>query len=273
MAAAAATALAFAALFWHPVWTLLQDWWGDPDAAHGLLLVPVALYLAWQRRAGEARPQPLLGLALLGAAVLLRYVAGIAAELFTLRLSIVAAAAALVVWYRGFPQLSRWWLSAALLVLAIPIPDILLNALAIPLQLEASRLGAWLLEQRHVPVRLAGNVILLPGRSLFVTEACSGLRSLTALVALGLVVGGLWLHGPLSRVLLLSLAIPVAIALNVLRVFLTGYLTHYVNPALADGFLHYSEGWVLFIAAFGALGGLAWGLRWIERTREEHRHT
>jgi EpsI family protein len=32
---------------------------------------------------------------------------------------------------------------------------------------------------RHVPVRLAGNVIQLPGRTLFVTEACSGLRSLT----------------------------------------------------------------------------------------------
>jgi exosortase len=115
-----------------------------------------------------------------------------------------------------------------------------------------------MLEARHVPVALSGNIIRLPGRDLFVTEACSGLRSLTALLALGVLVGGLWLRHPLSRVLLVVLAIPVAMAVNAFRVFLTGFLVHWVDPALGEGFMHLSEGWLLFVIAFLILGGFTW---------------
>ena len=89
----------------------------------------------------------------------------------------------------------------ALLVLSIPLPVVVVGSLALPLQLKASQLGAALLRWRHVPVAVAGNVIHLPGRSLFVTEACSGLRSLTALVALGVLTGGLWLRSTWGRCL------------------------------------------------------------------------
>jgi exosortase len=103
-------------------------------------------------------------------------------------------------------------------------------------------------------------VIHLPGRSMFVTEACSGLRSLTALISLGVLIGGLWLKVPWSRALLIGAAIPVAIVLNGIRVFLTGFLVYYVSPALGEGFLHYTEGWFMFVIAFAILGGLAWGI-------------
>lgn len=119
-------------------------------------------------------------------------------------------------------------------------------------------MGARLLELRQVPVVLAGNVIHLPGRSLFVTEACSGLRSLTALLALGVLIGGLWLASTWGRVLLVVAAVPVALVLNGLRVFLTGFLVYFVSPQLGDGFLHLTEGWVIFVIAFVILGGVAW---------------
>ena len=46
--------LAFLVLFWQPTWTLGVDWWSNPDAGHGLLLVPIAIWLAWRRgRAGR----------------------------------------------------------------------------------------------------------------------------------------------------------------------------------------------------------------------------
>ena len=264
--------LAFLLCFWRPMVTLGQDWWSDPDAGHGLLLFPVSLFLAWRRGlVAEPRPQRALGLVLLVGAVLLRYLSGLAAELFTMRMSLIGAAMGLVVYLYGVRQLVRWWLPTLLIILSVPLPAVVLGSLALPLQLKASQWGAALLELRHVPVRLAGNVIQLPGRSLFVTEACSGLRSLTALLALGLLVGGLWLRTPWSRVLLVLLAVPVAMVLNALRVFLTGFFVFYVDPRLAEGVMHYTEGGVIFGVAFAILGTLAWALLALERLMQPRR--
>jgi exosortase len=263
------TAALFIVLFWQPFATLLRDWWTDPDASHGLLLGPLAVYLAWSRgRATNSTAQPALGFALLAAAVVVRYLSGLAAELFTMRASLLMAAAALVVTYVGVRQLRHWWLPGALLALSVPIPDVILNTIAFPLQLKASQLGAALLATRDVPVTLNGNVIQLPGRSLFVTEACSGLRSLTALAALGLLIGGLWLRTAAARSALLLAALPVAVLLNGLRVFLTGFLVYFVSPAWSEGFLHYSEGWTLFVVAFAILGAVAWILTRVEQRLE-----
>ncbi len=258
--------LAFLVCFARPTVTLVTDWLVDPDAGHGLLLFPVSLWLAW--RAGlrpEAQPQRGLGLTLLGLSVVLRYLSGLAAELFTMRLSLIGALMGLVVYAWGVRQLLRWWLPWLLILLSVPLPAVVLASLALPLQLIASKWGAWMLALRHVPVRLAGNIIQLPGRSLFVTEACSGLRSLTALIALGLLTGGLWLRTSWSRAGLLALAIPVAMVLNAVRVFLTGFLSYYVDARLAEGFLHLSQGWVIFVVAFAILGAAAFVLSAVER--------
>jgi exosortase len=263
--------VAFAVLYWEPLTTLLRDWWVNPEAAHGLLLGPLALVLAWRNGVTPtATPARFWGLLFLAGAILLRYMSGLAAELFTMRLSLFMALGSLVVYRWGFRQLVHWWLPVSLLVLSIPVPAVVLGSAALPLQLQASKLGAALLEWRHVPVLLSGNVIQLPGRSLFVTEACSGLRSLTALIALGLLVGGIWLRTPLARTVLLLLALPVAVALNGVRVFLTGFLVQFVDPALGDGFMHYTEGWAIFVVAFAILGAFAWTL---SRAEQWHRRT
>jgi exosortase len=259
----AATAVMFLILYAQPISTLLRDWWNDPEAAHGLLLGPLAIYLAWKSgRSPKAKAQPVLGLTILVMAVLIRYLAGLAAELFMLRGSLLLAIAALIIFVAGVRQLLHWWLPTMLLALSVPIPAVLMSTIALPLQLQASQLGAALLEWRHVPVRLAGNVIQLPGgHSLFVTEACSGLRSLTALIALGLLVGAFWLRSPWIRALLLLITIPVAMLLNGIRVFLTGFLTFYISPELGTGIMHFTEGWVLFVVALSILAGIAVVLR------------
>lgn len=263
-----ATGLAFLILFWQPLVTLGRDWWTDPEAGHGLLLAPLAVFLARRRGfAADTRGQPIVGITILAAAVVLRHLSGLAAELFTMRASMLAGIAGLVVYCFGLRQLLHWWLPALLLVLSVPLPKVVLGTLALPLQLKASQLGAALLEWRQVPVRLSGNIIQLPGRALFVTEACSGLRSLTALVAIGVLVGGLWLKSPWSRILPVVTAIPVAVGLNGLRVFLTGYLVYYVDPSLADGVMHVTEGWALFLAAFAILGAITWFVSRVERRR------
>lgn len=260
-----AAAACFLLLFLHPFRLLLADWWNDPDAGHGLLLAPVALWLGWQRGLLPSAPARVSGLLAIVTGVLLRYLSGLAAELFTMRVSMLLAGVGLVLFFRGWRQVLHWWLPILLLGLSIPIPAVLTTSLALPLQLMASKWGAALLQARHVPVVLAGNIIRLPGRDLFVTEACSGLRSLTALLALGVLVGGLWLRHPLSRILLVALAIPVAMAVNAFRVFLTGFLVHWVDPALGEGFMHLSEGWLLFVIAFLILGGFTWAVGAVER--------
>jgi exosortase len=248
----------FAFLFAKPVALLARDWWNNPDAGHGLLLAPLALWLAW--RAGvrpDARPNLVLGLAVLVASVLVRYLSGLAAELFTMRLSLLMGAVGLTICYFGVRQILAWWLPFTLLLLSVPIPDVLLNAIALPLQFTASKMGAALLAARHVPVRLDGNVIEIPGHRLFVAEACSGLRSLTALLSLAVLLGGITLRSWTGRLLLVLLAVPVAIVVNGVRVFLSGFLVYFVSPEFGEGFLHLTEGWLLFIVAFAILGGLA----------------
>jgi len=261
-----ATSAVFIVLFAKPIALLVYDWWRLPEAGHGLLLAPVALFLVW--RSGllpDAKPQRALGLTLLIVAVLIRCASDLAAELFTMRASVVMALGAITVYHFGFRQLLRWWLPFVLLCLSIPLPELVTQTLALPLQFKASQMGAALLEMRNVPVRLSGNVILLPGRQLFVTEACSGLRSLTALLSMAVLFGALMLRTPISRVALVLLAIPVAIVINGIRVFLTGFLVFFVSPAFGEGFMHMSEGWLLFLVSLSVLGAFTWAGAVVER--------
>lgn len=264
-AVSVATALTFLALFAEPLVETARTWWSDPEAGHGLLLAPLAVWLAWQRgRVSEGRAQPGIGLAMLVAAVLFRYVSALAAEAFVGRAAMFLALGGVVVWGWGVRQLVHWWLPVLLLALSVPLPDIVIGALALPLQFKASEMGAALLAWRGIPVHLDGNVIRLPGHDLFVTEACSGLRSLTALLSLGVLLGGLLLKSPLARVAIVALSIPVAVVINGVRVFITGFLVVFVDPRLAEGFSHLTEGWLLFIVAFAILGAITWGALAVE---------
>ena len=259
-------ALFFAILFAQPFTSLAHDWWTDPDAGHGLLLFPLALWLGWRAgRTDSPAPRPVLGLVVIVGAVAIRYLGGLAAELFTQRAAMLGAFCGVIVYFLGLAQLRKWWLPLGLVALSIPLPAVILGSLALPLQFKASQLGAHMLASRHVPVALTGNVIHLPGRDLFVTEACSGLHSLTALISLGVLAGGLWLATVWGRAILVLAAIPVAMLLNGIRIFLTGFLVFFVDPKLAEGFLHLSEGWVIFVVAFVILAGFAWVLHYLER--------
>jgi len=260
------TSLFFALLFAQPFSTLVRDWWSLPEAGHGLLLAPVAMWLAWKSGIrADASPNRMLGLAVLILAVFVRCAAGLAAELFTMRGSMVMALAGLTIYNFGFRQVIHWWLPFALASLAIPLPELVTQALALPLQFRASRMGAALLQMRGVPVQLSGNVIRLPGHELFVTEACSGLRSLTALLSVGVLMSAMFLRTTIARILLVCLAIPIAIVVNGIRVFLTGFLVYFVSPALGKGFMHLTEGWLLFLVSLATLGALAWIGRLTER--------
>jgi exosortase len=248
----------FLMLYWATLADTANNWLSNPDAGHGLLLVPVAIFLAW--KAGirsETKARPVLGAIVLLLSVAVRYLSGLATGYFFMRVSLLGALVGLILFVWGYRQILHWWLPLGLVTLSMPLPDILLSTLALPLQMQASQMGAALLDWRDVPVLLTGNVIHLPGHQLFVTEACSGLRSLSALLALGLLIGGMWLQSPLLRSILFLASIPIGIVLNGIRVFLTGFFVYFVDPAIGEGLMHYTEGWVIFVVALGIQGGVA----------------
>ena len=257
---AALAATFFLLLFARPMRLLGRDWWSNPEAGHGLLLAPLAVWLVWRTAVrDDARPNARLGLVMIFGAVLVRYMSGLAAELYTMRMSMLLALAGFVVFAYGFRQLLRWWLPFTVFWLSVPLPELVISSLALPLQFRASEMGASLLRWRGIPVLLNGNVIMLPGgHQLFVAEACSGLRSLTSLLSLAVLLGGMVLRWPVSRILLVLAAIPIAIVINGVRVFLTGFFVFFVSPAMAEGFMHTTEGWLMFLVAFVALGAAAW---------------
>ncbi|HEY8061363.1 MAG TPA: exosortase/archaeosortase family protein [Gemmatimonadales bacterium] len=252
---AALAAVAFVLLFASPAATLVRDWLHDDDANYGLLLFPVALWLAWrQGLLADAKPDTRGGGAIIASAVLIRLLGSIASEFFTQRVSIWLAILGIVVFCFGWRQARRWWLAFSILLLSVPLPALLINALAIPLQFRASSLGTAMIAWRHIPVQTEGNVIRIPNATLFVAEACSGLRSLSALVALGVLLGGMYLRTAAARVILLVLVLPIAILLNGVRIFLTAFLVYFVDPELANGMAHERQGLAMFVVAFAVLG-------------------
>src|SRR5258705_3747596 len=104
------------------------------------------------------------------------------------RTSLVLVLAGTVVYFWGFRVLQLLLVPLFLLLLAIPIPAIIFNKIAFPLQLFASRCAVWAMTVFDIPVLRQGNVIeLMPlgareTKKLEVVEACSGKLSLMTLV-------------------------------------------------------------------------------------------
>jgi exosortase len=146
-----------------------------------------------------------------------------------------------------------WAFPLAFLVFMVPLPAIVLNAVAFPLQGFAAQTAASCLVALNIPVLREGNVIALARTTLEVAEACSGIRSLMSLVALGTAYAYFTERVLWKRWIIIAAAIPVAIAANAFRVAGTGVLAHYFGEEAAQGFYHDFSGWLVFIVAFALL--------------------
>ncbi len=138
----------------------------------------------------------------------------------------------------------------------IPLPAIIFNQIAFPLQLFASRVGEFAIASAGIPVLREGNVLVLANTSLEVAEACSGIRSLVSLITLGIVFGYFTDRRGWVRTAIVASTIPVAIVANGARVAGTGMLAHWWGPDAAQGFFHEFSGWVVFIVAFAMILGI-----------------
>jgi exosortase/archaeosortase family protein len=232
--------------------------------------------------AEPARPSVLLGGLAVAFSLFALWTGVAGAELYTQRMSLVLLIAGTVVYFFGLGFLRLMLVPLGLLILAIPIPAIIFNKIAFPLQLFASRCAVWSMSMLGIPVLRQGNVIELKPLNSFdtkkleVVEACSGIRSLMTLMTLA-VVFAYFTHprsnnsgGPRGRfgwlrsydfwrsaIIVLS-AVPIAILTNASRVSGTGILSHYYGTGVADGFFHSFSGWAIYIVAFLLLFLVGW---------------
>lgn len=257
--AAAAVALSFSALFFEVGRKLVSDWSTDDNYSHGFLVVPVALYLAWERRgqlaAAPSRPSG-LGLVVIAGSLLVLAAGTLGAELFLTRVAMVGVLVGVVLFAYGWVHLRLLAFPLAFLLLMVPLPAIVFNQVALPLQLLASQVGEAGLRAFDVPVLREGNVMLLANTTLEVAEACSGIRSLVSLLTLAIVYGYFMDSRMWVRWVLALATVPIAVLTNGVRVAGTGLAAHRYGPEAAEGFLHTFSGWLVFVSALALLFGL-----------------
>lgn len=242
---------------------LVSDWINLPDFSHGFIVPFISLYIVWERRA-DLLAAPVApagsGLFLLLSGIALLLLGTLATEYFTMRFSLLVVIAGMVVFLLGWAHLKMLLLPLLFLVFMIPIPSILLQKITFPMQFIASSCAAFSLQALGIPVLREGNVITLANTSLEVAEACSGIRSLMALLALGVVFAHMAGRNLWHKTALIVSCLPIAIVVNALRVSATGLLAHYYGITVAEGFFHEFSGFVMFGMAFIMLLALNFGL-------------
>jgi exosortase len=289
---AIAAALAF--VYFAVLMKLSRDWWTDENYSHGLLVPFIIGFIVWQERkrfTEQQRKSALwAGVVCVSFALLALWAGTAGAELFVQRASLLLMLAGIVIYFFGFRIIQVVAVPLLLLALAIPIPQIIFNKIAFPLQLFASKCAVAAMSFFEIPVLRHGNVIeLMPlgatePKRLAVVEACSGIRSLMTLVTLAVVYAyftrprdpqtssevtdatpksqpkffatfGFW-----RSVILIVSAVPIAILTNAGRVSGTGVLAHYYGTKVADGFFHSFSGWVIYLVAAALLFATGWAL-------------
>ena len=254
------------------LWRLALQWSHDDNYSHGFLVPGLSALVIWLNRARLAKVSMApswFGLVLVAGSLVVLIVGTLGVELFLSRTSLVLLLAGLVIYFLGWGFFRAVLFPWAALFLMVPIPAIIFNQIAFPLQLLASRIATALLELTGVPVLREGNVIQLANTTLEVVEACSGIRSLISLGTLAIFYGYFLEPRPWRRVILALAAVPIAVAANALRVMGTGLLGYYWDPSKAEGFFHTFQGWVLFVLSLAMLFGLHGLMNLVDRLRRK----
>lgn len=260
------TAAVYAPVLYH----LVLHWKIVPDYSHGFLVAPLSVYFAWERKRELARVEiegswwGLLPL-VLGVAAL--SIGRLGVELTAMRSGFVLSLIGMVLLLFGREIFRILTFPLLFLFLMVPLPQSLVNVVAFPLQLMAAGAAVDALQALGIPALVEGNIIHLAHAKLFVADACSGLRSLMALLTLGVVFAYFFRKNNIERLVLIASTIPIAIFVNAVRVALTGILTHHYGEDMASGVIHEFQGMITFSVAFVLLLLEASLIGWIRRDR------
>lgn len=245
------------AVYLPTLYDLVIDWAADTNYSHGFLVPIVSFYLIWIRRKELAATTMKSGHAGLVVIVLglVLFVAGTAAaEYFTARLSFVVLLLGLTWYLFGGEIIRRTWFAFFFLCFMIPIPYVVYFAVAFPLQVAATKITVSVLSTIGMEVIRQGNIIhLAGGRALEVADACSGIRSLIALFAIGAMWAYLFQKNLIGQIVLFLSTVPIAVFANVVRVLITVMIVATVTDKVTDEPLHTIMGLSVFVVEFVGL--------------------
>ncbi|HEY2851023.1 MAG TPA: exosortase/archaeosortase family protein [Gemmatimonadaceae bacterium] len=237
---------------------LVREWGTNADASYGLLLTAVAVWLLSRRRQPasftiRSRRADAAALALLVVGLLIYLVGQLAADVFATRVSMVLVVAGVTLFSARNVAPRTLMAPFLFLLIAIPLPELVVNSVTLPLQLVASRIAEFTLAAVSIPVFREGNLLTLPSSTLEVAEACSGLRSIVSLGAIAVMLAWMLRRGVVARVALVAATVPIAVIMNGLRIAATGVVVERWGPAFGKGAWHDFTGWITFVASLAVL--------------------
>ncbi|HTQ41048.1 MAG TPA: exosortase/archaeosortase family protein [Pirellulales bacterium] len=245
--------------YWSSLLHLAGRWLREPEYSHGFFVPVWSVVLLWLRRkqiTGMVWEGSWWGLGLVAIGIALRCVAAYGFYTLMAAFSLLPTLAGLAIAAGGWRCL-RWALpSIVFLVFMIPLPGFISESLSLPLQHLAVTSVTYLLQLIGIPAGMEGNVILLTHSKVGVVEACSGLRMLILFFAVSTGVAMIVQRTWIERIVLIASAVPIAIAVNIVRITATALLHNWVNPQFGESFFHDLGGWLM--------GPMALGLLWLE---------
>ena len=248
-------------VFWIGLASLAAAW-STPEYSHGPLIPLISLYLFLREL--RHKPLPNLNVTDRWPGVLVMGFALVIAIFGNLTRIPDIVTYAIIIWIGGLVLTVFGWkrgvthqLPVLHLVFMLPLPQFLYWKLTVFLQWVSSALGVWFVSLAGVPVYLEGNVIDLGVYKLQVAEACSGLRYLFPILSFSYLFAILY-RGPFwHKVVLLLSAAPLTVFMNSVRIGIIGIMVDRYGIEQAEGFLHFFEGWVIFLICVAILFALA----------------
>lgn len=238
-------------IFWIGIVSLAKAW-STAEYSHGPLIPLISLYLFLRELRRMPLPRPVVtdrwpGIVVIVAALAIAVLGNLThiPDIVTYAMILWVGGVMLSVfgWDRGRHHM----LPVVHLVFMLPLPNFIYWKLTIFLQGVSSELGVWFLQLAGVSVFLEGNVIDLGVYKLQVAEACSGLRYLFPILSFSYLFAILY-RGPLwHKLVLLLSAAPLTVLMNSVRIGVIGFLVNSRGLEQAEGFMHFFEGWVIFV--------------------------
>lgn len=134
------------------------------------------------------------------------------------------------------------------LVLTLPIPLAFTESLHLALRHIATKSVAWLLKLFGVPVFSYGTTLEVEGGNLMVADACSGFSTLYAAITIAILTA-YFCHSTWRRLLVLLIAAPLAIAVNIVRVLVLTLLVNWFGLDVLATSAHELSGLLTFMIA------------------------
>jgi len=252
--------LSLTALY-YPVFTgLIHDWSTNDNYSHGFFIPIITAYMIYSIRLElvnlNIKPKN-TGILLLIAGLVLLLTGKFGSVDFFLRLSMIIVLLGVLLFIWGTSFTKKVTVPILYLIFMIPLPAIIWNKIAFPMQLFSSNLTERTLQILGVAVFREGNILQLAETTLEVIDACSGLRSLTTMFAISALIAWFSASSILKKWMIFFMAGPVAILCNTIRLVFTAILASKYGGDIAHSFLHDFSGFLTFSLGLVMLIGIS----------------